>query len=126
MPTRLGATRRSVVLVLAGFLALSLTAVSAAENWPHFRGPNGGVVADDPLLPDTWNAKENVAWKAAVPGLGWGSPIVWGDHVFVTSVLGNDPMPKPGLVIQDGQLPSTPTYWQTTSCRPWTIVFLAD
>lgn len=89
----------------------ALSAVSAADNWAHFR-PYAGVAADDPALPDTWNAKDNVAWRAAVPGLGWGSPIVWGDHVFVTSVIGKDPIPKPGLVIEDGQAPSTPTYWQ--------------
>ena len=77
------------VCVVAGLMALSLTVVSAADNWPHFR-PNAGVVADDPLLPDTWGTKENVAWKVAVPGLGWGSPIVWGEHVFVTSVIGDD------------------------------------
>ena len=97
--------------VVAGLIALSLTVVSAADNWPHFR-PDGGVVADDPMLPDTWSAKENVAWKVAVPGLGWGSPIVWGEHVFVTSVLGDETAPKPGLVIEDGKMPSTPTYWQ--------------
>jgi outer membrane protein assembly factor BamB len=97
-------------LVFAGLMALSLTVVSA-DNWPHFR-PNAGVVADDPLLPDTWGTKENVAWKVAVPGLGWGSPIVWGEHVFVTSVIGDETIPKPGLVIEDGKMPSTPTYWQ--------------
>ena len=30
---------------------------------------------------------ENVAWTADVPGMGWSSPVVWGDHVFVTSVV---------------------------------------
>ena len=97
--------------VVAALIALGLTAVSAADDWPHFR-PDAGVAADDPRLPDTWGTKENVAWKVAVPGLGWGSPIVWGEHVFVTSVLGDDTVPKPGLVIQDGKMPSTPTYWQ--------------
>jgi outer membrane protein assembly factor BamB len=98
-------------LAVTVLMALSLTAVSAADNWPHFR-PFAGVVADDPRLPDTWGTKENVAWKVAVPGLGWGSPIVWGEHVFVTSVLGDDTLPRPGLVIEDGKMPSTPTYWQ--------------
>jgi putative pyrroloquinoline-quinone binding quinoprotein/putative pyrroloquinoline-quinone-binding quinoprotein len=98
-------------LMLVGFLALSVTTVSA-QNWPYFRGPSGGVVSDDPKLPDTWGVSENVAWKVTVPGLGWGSPIVWGDHVFVTSAIGDDPTPKPGLVIEDGKMPSTPTYRQ--------------
>ncbi len=95
----------------AAIVALGLTTVSAANDWTHFR-PNGGVVADDPALPDTWSATQNIAWKVDVPGLGWGSPIVSGDHVFVTAAVGDEPKPKPGLVIEDGQMPTTPTYWQ--------------
>ena len=100
---------RSLVIPIC--IALSAAVVSASDNWPHFR-PNGGVVDDDPWLPDRWTATENVAWKADVPGLGWGSPIVWGDHVFVTAAVGDEPKPVPGLVIEDGKMPSTPTYWQ--------------
>jgi outer membrane protein assembly factor BamB len=47
----------------------------------------GGVIPDDPQLPEHWSRTENVAWKVDVPGQGWGSPIVWGDYVFVTSAL---------------------------------------
>jgi glyoxylase-like metal-dependent hydrolase (beta-lactamase superfamily II) len=90
---------------------LGLTTVHTADDWTHFR-PNGGVVADDPALPDTWSPTQNIAWKADVPGLGWGSPIVSGDHVFVTAAVGDEPKPAPGLVIEDGKAPSTPTYWQ--------------
>jgi outer membrane protein assembly factor BamB len=39
-------------------------------------------------LPERWSDKENVAWRAPVRGLGISSPIVWGDHVFVTSHIG--------------------------------------
>jgi hypothetical protein len=99
------------ILALAATCLLGLNIVFAAENWPDFR-PGGGVVSEDPMLPDTWGPKENVAWRVAVPGVGWGSPIVWGDHVFVSTAVGNEPAPKPGLVIADGQMPSTPTYWQ--------------
>ncbi len=71
--------------------ALSLTAtllVAAPEdNWPQFRGLTGGVIADDPALPEVWSPTENIAWRAEVPGLGWGSPIVWGDHVFVSTAI---------------------------------------
>jgi hypothetical protein len=48
------------------------------------------VAEDDPALPDTWSETENVVWKVAVPGLSWSSPIVWGDHVIVTSAIGED------------------------------------
>lgn len=99
------------VLVLIASLIFCPNPIAFAQNWPHFR-PGAGVVADDPKLPDTWSATQNVAWKITVPGLGWASPIVWGDHVFVASVISDDPVPKPGLVIEDGKMPSTPTYWE--------------
>jgi hypothetical protein len=94
---------RKVAAAVVG-VALSVTTISAVTQWAQFRGPRGGVVADDPALPDTWSETENVAWKVPVPGRGWSSPIVWNDHVFVTTVLSDEAPPKPGLdVIEDGK-----------------------
>lgn len=59
-----------------------------AADWPQFRGPGGtGVVTGKVIPPDTWAAKENVAWKYEVPGHGWSCPIVVGGKVFVTSCV---------------------------------------
>jgi len=83
------------------FIALTVSAMFAAEtNWPQFRGPGStGVAVEDPKLPDTWSKTENVAWKTAIPGLGWSSPVVWGDKVFLTSVISSAEIepPKKGL-----------------------------
>ena len=87
---------RAAACLVAGLIALELTVVSAADTWTQFRGPSGGVVADDPLLPEAWDTKENVAWKLAVPGLGWGSPIVAGDLVFATAAVGQRTDPQAG------------------------------
>jgi outer membrane protein assembly factor BamB len=59
--------------------------VIQAENWPGFRGPTRQGVSTETGLPLTWSATNNVAWKTAIPGEGWSSPIVWGDRVFVTT-----------------------------------------
>lgn len=56
-----------------------------AENWPRFRGPTGQGVSPEKELPIQWTAEENVAWKTSIRGLGWSSPIVWNDFVFVTT-----------------------------------------
>jgi outer membrane protein assembly factor BamB len=74
-------------MVTAIVVVLALSAIPRAENWPQFRGLQGGAAADDPALPDTWSATQNVVWKVDVPGYAWSSPIVWGDHVFVTSAI---------------------------------------
>ena len=77
--------RLTLMTVALGILML--TSASATDQWPQFRGVNAGVVPDDPSLPETWSSTENVAWRADVPGLGWSSPVVWGEQVFVTSAL---------------------------------------
>lgn len=62
-------------------------AVSAAENWPQWRGPRGDGTSHEQNLPTEWGPEENVAWKVAVPGTGHSSPIVWNDRIFVASCL---------------------------------------
>jgi outer membrane protein assembly factor BamB len=74
-------------MIAACLAALSLTPVEADTNWPRFRGSSGGVADDDPRLPDTWGPAQNIAWRLDVPGRSWSSPIVWGDHVFVTTAI---------------------------------------
>ena len=69
-------------------LAVIEPAEPAAEsdNWPHFRGPTmNAAVADNPDLPETWSQTEHVEWVTDVPGLGWSSPVVWGNRVFLTT-----------------------------------------
>lgn len=85
-------------LVLLGAMVLSV-AVLATDQWPQFRGPHAGAIPDDPRLPDTWSETENIAWKTRIPGLGWSSPVVWDDHVFITSAIseGREKDPVPGL-----------------------------
>ena len=63
-------------------------AAASPENWPQFRGADSlGTSDDDPRLPATWSATENVRWKTPLPGMGWSSPIVWDDRVFLTNVV---------------------------------------
>ena len=72
-------------------MLLATCVAGAAENqWPQFRGPAALGTADNPDLPDTWSATENVAWKHEIPGRGWSSPILWGDRVFVTTVTNDE------------------------------------
>jgi outer membrane protein assembly factor BamB len=75
------------MVVGVAVFSLTLASGAAAQNWPQFRGARAGVAADDPKLPDSWSATENVAWKTEIPGRSWSSPIVWGDHVFVLSAV---------------------------------------
>jgi outer membrane protein assembly factor BamB len=90
------------VVAMASFVIL-LGAVVAADQWQQFRGPQAGVAPDHPDLPDTWSRTENVRWAREIAGTGWSSPIVWDDHVFVTSVVstGIPETPKTGVYLGD-------------------------
>ena len=89
-------TTRLTVLAV-GLICLSVSTGEAQDNWPQFRGETAGVVADNPALPVSWGPDENVAWRIDMPGRGWSSPIVWGDHVFV---LTSTAMTGPEVPIQ--------------------------
>ena len=56
-----------------------------ASYWPRWRGPSGQGVVTGSAYPDTWSNIGNVAWRTQVPGRGHSSPIVWDDHIFVTT-----------------------------------------
>ena len=62
---------------------------AAAQNWPSFRGPQAGGVADGQNLPAAWDAAAgtNVKWKTPIPGLAHSSPVVWGDRLYVTTAV---------------------------------------
>lgn len=57
-----------------------------AENyWSQWRGPSGQGLAKSTDYVNRWSATENVRWRTTVPGLGHSSPIVWKDHLFITT-----------------------------------------
>jgi outer membrane protein assembly factor BamB len=55
-------------------------------DWPEFRGPTGEGTYPD-RLPVEWSSTRNVAWKQAIPGSGWSSPVVAGGRVYLTSAV---------------------------------------
>jgi outer membrane protein assembly factor BamB len=61
---------------------IAATACTArADNWPRFRGPNGSGLGEA-AIPPQWS-QANRKWSTKLPGTGHGSPVVWGDRVFV-------------------------------------------
>ena len=95
----------SLALLLGAGAVLAGDGPADRENWPQFRGPLSTGLApstegrNDPRLPERWSATENVAWKTEIPGVGWSSPIVWDDRIYLTSVISlqEKEAPKKGL-----------------------------
>lgn len=62
-----------------------LAALTFAENWPQWRGPNFNGSSSEKNLPDAWSKTENVLWVTDLPGPSAATPVIWGDQVFVPS-----------------------------------------
>jgi outer membrane protein assembly factor BamB len=71
------------------FLCLSAT-ICVAEDWPQWRGPRHDAISRESNMPAEWGDSKNLAWKAQLPGVGSGTPIVSSDRIFLTSQAGND------------------------------------
>jgi outer membrane protein assembly factor BamB len=69
------------------WLAVVLVSVwgasAGAAYWPGFRGPTGQGIAEHANVPVEWRAS-SLQWQTALPVVGWSSPIMHGDRVFVS------------------------------------------
>jgi outer membrane protein assembly factor BamB len=79
--------------------AVALAVREPVVAWPQFRGPGaGGVGTGSPPVEWDGASGKNVVWKTPIPGLGYSSPVVWGDRVFLSSAVSdNDSAVKLGL-----------------------------
>ncbi len=69
-------------------LVTLLLALTLGADWPQFLGPGGSAISDNPDVPTTWSATENVVWKTALPGFGASSPITLGGKIYLTCYTG--------------------------------------
>ena len=105
-------------------------------NWPGFRGPGASGVAVNFETADNWNIEtsENINWISKIPGLGFSSPVIWGNKLFLTTAISgvDNPELKVGLYgsiesVNDSSIHSWKVYcldkntgkilWEKTSCE---------
>lgn len=93
--------------LLAAAGAVVLTAAASAWNvdgeqyWPQWRGPHATGVSKHATPPLEWSESKNIRWKVEIPGRGSGTPVVWGDRLFVLTAVPIDaaaaaPVPRGG------------------------------
>lgn len=76
---------RSSFFTIVLFLFIAISCSSEKQNWTHFRGSNMDGHASVENAPLNWNNTENVVWKVLVKGLGYSSPVVFGNQIWITS-----------------------------------------
>ena len=55
-----------------------------AADWTHLRGPRGDSRALDAVTATSFS-DDNTAWKTAVPGTGWSSPVIADGLIWLTT-----------------------------------------
>ena len=76
------------VLVTSSLALLHATADEAAEKyWPQWRGPYATGVSRTADPPVEWSETKNIRWKVELPGRGSGTPVIWGDRIFVLTAV---------------------------------------
>ncbi len=73
---------------IAAFLLVAPVG-TASDNWPSFRGLHAAGVSENQNLPSAWDVPsgDGLLFKTPIPGLAHSSPIIWGDHVFLTTAV---------------------------------------
>lgn len=79
---------------ILAFVILAATALGNAQEidtWPDFRGFSGdGIVPGPPRgLPLKWSEKQNIAWKTAIVGRAWSSPVIAEGKVWLSNATKN-------------------------------------
>jgi outer membrane protein assembly factor BamB len=111
-----------VPALLFSFSLAFYDSVSSFASWPAFRGGSAAGVVDRSGLPERWSTTSNVVWSTDIPGRGWSSPVVWGDRIFLTSVIneGKDETPTKGLYFGGNRLaPPASTHRWMVYCLEW-------
>jgi len=63
------------------------TAAAAGRDWPQFRGPDGEGISTARNLPLHWSSSSNIVWRVEIPGLGWSSPVLHRDRLYLTTAV---------------------------------------
>ncbi len=90
--------RVMVLLITLCIMPLSLWAAESATDeslyWSQWRGPLGTGAAPAGNPPREWSEQQNIQWKTPLSGTGYGTPVIWGNDIFVSSAIlpkGSDP-----------------------------------
>ncbi len=61
--------------------------VAVDAQWCSWRGGQLHGIGASVKLPSVWTEELGTRWRVNVPGRGNSSPIIWGDYVFLTSIV---------------------------------------
>lgn len=72
-----------------------------AQNWPQWRGTDANGVAEQGNYTTIFSSADDLLWKTKLPGVGGSTPIVWNDHIILTSGVGDSDEAEDGVFCFD-------------------------
>ena len=73
--------------VLAACVPIVLSPVFVCRRLAAVRGPDRQGHSASKNVPLTWSETENITWKMPLPGLGWSSPSIREQQIWVTTAV---------------------------------------
>jgi outer membrane protein assembly factor BamB len=85
----IGVAGTALAVSLSAFEPIVLIPIDGegAKYWSRWRGPSGQGAVIGTNYVDEWSSTTNIKWRVAIPGRGHSSPIVWKDHIFLTTAV---------------------------------------
>ncbi len=74
---------RSIWCVACLMVFVVLCGLASGQEWTRFRGPDGTGMGKGESIPVSFTEADYI-WKVKLPGPGHSSPVLWGDHIFLT------------------------------------------
>ncbi|MBV63126.1 MAG: hypothetical protein CMP45_01275 [Rickettsiales bacterium] len=100
--------RKIKPLISLFILQFSIFFINAeSKNWTGFRG-EGNSKTTLKKLPLRWTQNDGILWKVDLSGFGQSSPVIWENHVYVTSTGGKN---KESLFLDCYDLNSGKKFW---------------
>lgn len=78
---------RCLRLLLLPVLLITVSSADGADDWPQFRGPAGDGYSKTGTPPLTFDNANSVIWKTAIKGLGFSSPVIQADRIWLTTAI---------------------------------------
>jgi outer membrane protein assembly factor BamB len=96
----------------------------AADSWPEFRGPGAQGISTATNVPVSWSATSNIAWKVAVPGKGWSSPVLAGGKIYLTTACQTEGSGEVSLRVICLSAADGRTLWNVEAIHPDSSVLI--
>ncbi len=75
----------ALLILLPASLCSTGYAQSEEGYWNQYRGPNEDGKTGAKGLPVEFGETKHVRWKTAIPGIGFSSPVLWDDQIWLTT-----------------------------------------